>query len=44
MSHRRLSAAVIAMPAGLGRSWPETAHCCVGVAVMGVEEGSEVAA
>jgi hypothetical protein len=44
MSHSGLSAAVIAMPVGLERSWPWDAHCCVGAAVVGVEDGSKVGA
>lgn len=29
---------------GLGKPWPRGAHCCVGAAVVGVEDGTAVGA
>ena len=33
-----------AIAGGLGKPWPRGAHCCVGAAVVGVEDGTAVGA
>ncbi len=33
-----------AIAGGLGKLWPRGAHCCVGAAVVGVEDGTAVGA